>query len=111
MTAILCNANRCSSSRRSLYFKGLLLLFSWLRYINLLSVPLLPPIASRNLLLLPSLPNSIPYRQANVRRRKDEPCVGTAARGSLARLSRLPRRLPSDGGASGRVRRTLSTHA
>ena len=34
--------------------------------------PLLTPFASRNLLLLQSLPNSIPYRQANVRRRKDD---------------------------------------
>ena len=34
--------------------------------------PLLTPVASRNILLLQSLPNSIPYRQANVRRRKDD---------------------------------------
>ena len=37
---------------------------------------------------------SIPYRQDNVRRRKDAPRVGTAARGSVERLYRLPRRLP-----------------
>src|SRR4030095_8999008 len=73
--------------------------------------PLLPPIASHNLLLYQSLPNSIPYRQVNVRRRKDEPCVGTAARGSMERLSRLPRRLYADGASSGRVRRALSTRA
>src|SRR5713101_7858287 len=78
---------------------------------DLLSVPLLPPIASRNLLLLQSLPNSIPYRQDNVRRRKDAHRVGTAARGSLERLYRLPRRLQSDGGSSGRVRRALSTRS
>src|SRR6266705_707749 len=71
--------------------------------------PLLIPVTSHNILLLTSLPNSIPYRQDNVRRRKDEPRVGTAARGSLERLSRLPRRLHADGGASGRVRQALST--
>src|SRR4029453_13250645 len=73
--------------------------------------PLLTPVSSRNILLLQSLPNSIPYRQDNVRRRKDEHRVGTAARGSIERLYRLPRRLPSDGGASGRVRHALSTGA
>src|SRR5215813_12429046 len=77
----------------------------------LLSLLILTPVTSRNILLLPSLPHSIPYRQANVRRRKDAPGVGTATRGSLARLSRLPRRLHADGGASGRVRHTLSTRA
>src|SRR5499427_6178387 len=56
---------------------------------------LLTPVASRNLLLLQSLPDSIPYRPANVRRRKDEHCVGAAARGLGERLSRLPRRVPS----------------
>ena len=35
--------------------------------------PLLTPIASHNLLLLPSLPGSIMYRQGNVRRRKMTP--------------------------------------
>src|SRR5216683_3087324 len=73
--------------------------------------PLLTPVTFRNFLSLQSLPNSIPYRQDNVRRRKDAHRVGTAARGSLERLSRLPRRLPSDGGSSGRVRRALSTRA
>src|SRR5262245_52161167 len=32
-----------------------------------------PFVASRNLLLYQSLPSSIPYRHANVRRRKDDP--------------------------------------
>ena len=37
--------------------------------------PLLPPIASRNVLLLQSLSNNTPYPSAKVRRRKDEhPC-------------------------------------
>src|SRR5882724_11934323 len=71
--------------------------------------PLLTPAASRNVSLLQSLPTSIPYRQGNVRRRKDDPCVGTAARRNVERLSRFPRRLQSDGGSSGRVRRALST--
>src|SRR5437879_3876361 len=73
--------------------------------------PLLTPTASRNVLFLQSLPTSIPYRQGNVRRRKDDPRVGTAARRNVERLSRFPRRLPSDGGSSGRVRRALSTGA
>src|SRR5215510_11953588 len=55
--------------------------------------PLLTLVTLRNILLLQSLLNSILYRQANVRRRKDAHRVGTAARGSIARLSRLPRRL------------------
>src|SRR2546428_6598852 len=79
--------------------------------INLLYLLILTPVTSHNILCLQSLPNSIPYRQDNVRRRKDAHRVGTAARGSLARLSRLPRRLPADGGSSGRVRRALSTCA
>jgi transposase len=73
--------------------------------------PLLAPVTFRNLMSLQSLPNSIPYRQDNVRRQKDAHHVGTAARGNIERLSRLPQRLPSDGGASGRVRRALSTRA
>src|SRR5215475_7081390 len=52
--------------------------------------PLLTPITSRNVLLLQSLPNSIPYRQENVMRRKDDTCVGTATRGIVERLSRVP---------------------
>src|SRR5215468_2365693 len=69
--------------------------------------PLLTPIASHNLLLYQSLPIHIPYRQDNVRRRKDDTCLGTETRGSLERLYRVPRRLPSDGGASGRLRGAL----
>src|SRR5262249_10100655 len=72
---------------------------------------LLTPVASRNLLLLQSLPDSIPYRPANVRRRKDEHCVGAAARGLGERLSRLPRRVPSDVGPTLRVRSALPTRA
>src|SRR5262249_10228532 len=52
--------------------------------------PLLTPITSRNVLLLQSLPNSIPYRQDNVRRRKDDTCLGTATRSIVERLSRVP---------------------
>jgi hypothetical protein len=40
-----------------------------------------PSVASRNLLLYQSLPISIPYRYALVRRRKDDTGVGTASRG------------------------------
>jgi site-specific recombinase XerD len=43
-----------------------------------------PSVASRNLLLYQSLPSSIPYRHANVRRRKDDPGVDTAARSVTA---------------------------
>src|SRR5712691_12836502 len=70
---------------------------------------LLTPVSSRNTLLLQSLPTNTPFWQVNSRRRKDDTRVGTAARGIVARLSRLPRRLPSDGGSSGRVRHALST--
>src|SRR5215813_3771193 len=52
--------------------------------------PLLTPITSRNVLLLQLLPHSIPYRQDNVRRRKDDPCLGTATRSIVERLSRVP---------------------
>jgi hypothetical protein len=47
----------------------------------------LTPIASRNLLLLLSLPTRIQHRQAKARRRKDEHHVGTAARGIEELLS------------------------
>jgi hypothetical protein len=40
-----------------------------------------PSVASRNLLLYQSLPISIPYRYALLRRRKDDTDVGTASRG------------------------------
>jgi hypothetical protein len=43
-----------------------------------------PSVASRNLLLYQSLPISIPCRHANVRRRKDDPGVDTAARSVTA---------------------------
>src|SRR5262249_62183097 len=72
---------------------------------------LLTLVASRNLLLLQSLPDSIPYRPANVRRRKDQHCVGAAARGLGERLSRVPRRLPSDVGPTLCVRGALPTRA
>src|SRR5262249_28293005 len=52
--------------------------------------PLLTSITSRNVLLLQSLPNSIPYRQDNGRRRKDDTCVGTATRSIVERWSRVP---------------------
>src|SRR5262245_55895975 len=52
--------------------------------------PLLTPITFRNILFLQSLPNSIPYRQDNVRRRKDDTCLGTATRRIVERLSRVP---------------------
>src|SRR5437867_5982216 len=73
--------------------------------------PFLPPVSSRNALLLQSLPTNIPFWQVNARRRKDDTRVGTAARGIVERLSRLSRRLQSDGGSSGRVRHALSTGA
>src|SRR5215510_14227540 len=73
--------------------------------------PLLTPVSSRNALLLQSLPMNTPFWQVNARRRKDDTGVDTAARGIVERLSRLPRRLPSDGGSSGRVRHALSTGA
>src|SRR5437773_4684862 len=51
--------------------------------------PLLTLLTSRNISSLQSLSHSIPDRQDNVRRRKDAPHVGPAARGSLERLSCL----------------------
>jgi hypothetical protein len=50
----------------------------------LLYPPLLPLLDSRNLLVYPSLPTNIPGWHAMVRRRKDDTCVGTAARGIVA---------------------------
>ena len=41
--------------------------------VDLLYLLILTPVTSRNILWLPSLPHSIPYRQDNVRRRKDAP--------------------------------------
>jgi catechol 2,3-dioxygenase-like lactoylglutathione lyase family enzyme len=52
--------------------------------LHLLYAPLLTPVASPNLLLYQSLPTSIQHRHANARRRKDDTCVGTAARGIVA---------------------------
>src|SRR5215475_4122456 len=52
--------------------------------------PLLTLVTSRNILLLQSLPNSIPDRQDNGRRRKDDTHVGTAARGHVEQLYRFP---------------------
>src|SRR5262249_55072375 len=43
---------------------------------------------------------NIPYRQGNVRRRKDDTRVGTAVRRNVERLSCFPRRLHADGGSS-----------
>src|SRR5690349_16037734 len=73
--------------------------------------PLLTSITSRNVLFLQSLPHSIPYRQANVRRRKDDTCVGTATRSIVKRLSRVPCHLPSDARSSRCVRRALPAGA
>src|SRR6266436_10281081 len=79
--------------------------------LHLLSASLLTPVASRNLLLYQSLPFSIPNRHVILWRRKDDTGVGTTARGIVERLSCVPRRVPSDGGPSGRVRGALSTGA
>jgi hypothetical protein len=43
--------------------------------------PLFTSVASRNLLLYQSLPTSIQHLHAILRRRKDDTCMGTAARG------------------------------
>src|SRR5215470_17808274 len=59
--------------------------------VYLLYLLILTPVTYRNILLLPSLPSSILYRQNNGRKRKDAPRVGTAAKGSFERLSRCPR--------------------
>jgi hypothetical protein len=71
--------------------------------------PLLTPVASRNLLLYQSLPTRIRYRQAKVRRRKDDPGVGTATRRITEGLHSFSRRVQPHGGPSGRVCRALST--
>src|SRR5207244_8102410 len=62
--------------------------------------PLLTPIASRNLLLYQSLPIRILYRQAKVRRRKDDTGVGTATSRITEGLHRFSRRIPPHGGPS-----------
>src|SRR6267143_152070 len=79
--------------------------------VNLLYLSLLTPVASPNPLLYQSLPTSIHNRHAKLRRRKDDPYMGTAARGIIERLSRVPRRVHLHGGASGRLRCALSTGA
>src|SRR5882762_7737640 len=72
---------------------------------------LLTPVASPNPLLYQSLPTSIHDRHAMGRRRKDDTHVGTAARGIIARLFCVPRRVHLHGGAAGRLRCALSTSA
>src|SRR5712692_3388631 len=69
--------------------------------------PLLTPVASRNLLLYQSLPTHIPYRQAKVRRRKDDIGVGTTVRRITEGLHRFSRRVQSHAGPAGRVRHAL----
>src|SRR5205823_11696640 len=68
-----------------------------------------PSVASRNLLLYQSLPISIPYRYALLRRRKDDTDVGTAARGIVEGLHRFSRRVRIHCGPSVRLRCALST--
>src|SRR5262247_3768009 len=70
-----------------------------------------PSIVSRNLLLYPSLPVSIPYGYALLRRRNDDTGVGPATRGSVEGLHRVPRRVSLDGGSSTRLRGALSTRS
>src|SRR5713226_5567118 len=73
---------------------AMLLIFGYCgRY--LLYASLLIPVASRNLVLYQSLPNIILYRQADVRRRKDDTGMGTAARRIVERLYGVPRRVPA----------------
>jgi hypothetical protein len=52
--------------------------------INLLSLPLVTPVVSRNVLLYQSLPTRIPSRHGIARRRKDDTRVVPAARGIVA---------------------------
>jgi hypothetical protein len=52
-------------------------------HIDLLYVPLLTPVASHNPLLYQSLPARIHYLHVMVRRRKDDPGVGTTASGTV----------------------------
>src|SRR5712691_6654086 len=70
-----------------------------------------PSVASRNPLLYQSLPVSIPYRYALLRRRKDDTGVGTAARGIVEGLHRVSRRVPFHGGPPVRLRGALSTRS
>src|SRR5262249_45070973 len=84
-----------------------------LRPIN--NTPTVPPLLTlllcRNLLVLQLLPDRAMHQPAKVRRRKDEHHVGTAARGIVKRLSRVPRGVPADGRPAGSVRRALSRRA
>src|SRR5712692_6119145 len=73
--------------------------------------PLLTLVASRNLLLYQSLPTRIPYRQAKVRRRKDDTGVGTAARSITEGLHRFPRRVHPHGGPPARFCRAVPTRS
>jgi Domain of unknown function (DUF4277) len=56
----------------------------WAAFERELKPTVCPSVASRNLLLYQSLPSSIPYRYALLRRRKDAPAVGTTASGTVA---------------------------
>jgi hypothetical protein len=56
------------------------------QHVRLTVSPLLPPVASRNLLLYQSLPTRMPDREAKVRRRKDDTGVGTATQRQAAIL-------------------------
>src|SRR5882724_1814057 len=78
-------------------------------YLYLLSLPLLTPIASRNVLLYQSLPTSVRYRHANFRRRNDDTGVGTAARRMTEGRHRFPRRVQPHGGPPARCCRALPT--
>ena len=57
------------------------------RPLHLLYAPPLHPVTS---CCINRFQPASPYRQTKVRRRKDDPVVGTAARGNIERLSRFP---------------------
>jgi len=63
---------------------GLVFMILDVHFLNLLYASLLTPVASRNLVLYQSLPITIRYRHAFLRRRKDDPGVGPAARSLTA---------------------------
>src|SRR5467141_1156283 len=81
------------------------------RLLYLLYLSLLTPVVSPTPLLYQSLPTSIHDGHAIGRRRNDDTPVGTAARGIVAGLYRVPRRVHRHGGAVGRLRGALSTSA
>jgi hypothetical protein len=58
--------------------------------LDLLSAPLFPPLLHVTYCYYNRFPTSIQHRYAKARRRKDGHCVGTAARGLIERLSRVP---------------------